>query len=146
MIQNPRNDFHLAMTALAAPAICKPLARQTIQFAQEKCSHISGLTLSDNCSGNEDCPIDILVGLDQYYSIVTSRIIWGKANEPVALSTHFGYVLGEEIRGAPETFIYDGQANYVSATHVLKIDAVTMVKMWHLKSKLSTFMILNCWE
>ena len=54
-----------------------------------------------------------LVGLDQYYSIVTGRIIWGEANEPVALSTHVGCVLGGEIRGAPEPFIYDGQANYV---------------------------------
>ena len=59
IIQNPRNDFHLVMTALAAPAICKPLAKQTIQFAQEKYSHLSGLTLSDNCSGNEDCPINV---------------------------------------------------------------------------------------
>ena len=81
MIQNPWNDFHLVMTALAVPAICKPLARQTIQFAQEKYSHLSGLTLADNyCSGNEDFPIDILVGLDQYYDIVTGRIIQGETN------------------------------------------------------------------
>ena len=78
MIQNPQNDFHLVMTALAVPAICKPLARQTIQFAQEKYSHLSGLTLANNFSGNEDSPIDILVGLDQYYSIVTGRIIRGR--------------------------------------------------------------------
>ena len=123
MIQNPRNDFHLVTTALAVPAICKPLATQTIEFAQEKYSHLSELTLADNCSGNEDSPIDILVGLDQYYSIVTGRIIRGDANEPVALSTHFGYVLGGELRGGPEPFIYDGQTNYVSTTHVLKIDA-----------------------
>ena len=66
------------------------------------------------------------MGLDQYYSIVTGRIIWGEANELVALSTNFGYVLGGEIRSAPEPFIYDGQANYVAATHVLKIDAETI--------------------
>ena len=57
--------------------------------------------------------LSTLVGLYQYYSIVTDRIIWGEANEPVALSTHVGCVLGGEIRGAPEHFIYDGQVNYV---------------------------------
>ena len=77
MIQNRRNDFSLVMSGLAVPAICKHLTRQTIQFAQEKYAHLSGLTLADNCSGNEDSPIDILVGLDQYYDIVTGRIIRG---------------------------------------------------------------------
>ena len=101
MIQNRRNDFSLVMSGLAVPAICKPLARQTIQFAQEKYAHLSGLTRADNCSGNEDSPIDILIGLDQYYNIVTGRIIRGEANEPVAVSTHLGYVLSGEIRGAP---------------------------------------------
>ena len=80
MIQNSWNDIHLVMTALAVVAIYKPLARQTIQFAQEKYSHLSGLILADNCSGNEDFPIDILVGLDQYYDIVTGRIIQGETN------------------------------------------------------------------
>ena len=98
MIQNPKMTFIFnVMAALAVPTICKPLARQTIQFVQEEYSHLSGLTLVDNCSENEDSPIDILVGLDQYYSIVTGRILWGEANELVALSTHFGYVLGGEI-------------------------------------------------
>ena len=62
--------------------------RQTIQFAQEKYAHLFGLTLDDSCSGNEDSPIDILVGLDQYCNIVTGRIILGETNEPVAASTH----------------------------------------------------------
>ena len=44
------------------------------------------------------------------------------------MSTHLGYVLGGEIRGAPQPPSHDGQTNYVSATHVLKIDAEAVSK------------------
>ena len=106
------------------------------------------MTLADNCSGNEDSPIDILVGLDQYYNIVTSRMIQKEANEPVDVSTHLGYVLGGEIRGASKPPSHDGQTNYVSATHFLKIDAETVSKDGEnvALEELSAFMILNMWE
>ena len=128
MIQSCRNDFSIVMSGLAVPAICKSLARQTIHFTQEKYVHLSGLTLTDNCSGNEDSLIDILVGLDQYNNIVTGRIMREETNEPVALSRHLSYVLGGEIRDALQPPSYDSQTNYVSVTHVLKIDVEAVSK------------------
>ena len=44
------------------------------------------------------------------------------------MSTHLGYVLGGEIRGAPQPPFHDDQTNYVSATHVLKIGAEAVSK------------------
>ena len=36
MIQNPRNDFSIVLSALNVPLICAPLQKQSIQFAQSK--------------------------------------------------------------------------------------------------------------
>ena len=123
MIQNPRNDFNIVLSALNVPLICEPLPRQTIQFAQEKYKHLSELILADNCSGDEDSHIDILIGADNYYKIATGRIIRGEPNEPIAMSTCLGYVLIGELPGAPKpTLSNANQVNLVSATHVLRID------------------------
>ena len=124
MIQNPRNDFSIVLSALSVPLICAPLQRQSIQFAQSKHKHLLELTLADNCSGNEDSQIDILIGADNYYKIATGRLIRGEPHEPVALSTHLGYVLTGELSDAPKpTLSSADQVNLVSATHVLRTDA-----------------------
>ena len=120
MIQNPRNDFNIVLSALNVPLICEPLPRETIQYAQEKYKHLSKLILADNCSGDEDSHIDILIGADNYYKIATGRIIWGEPNEPIAMLTCLGYVLIGELPGAPKpTLLNANQVNLVSATHVL---------------------------
>ena len=36
---------------------------------------------------------DILIGTDFYHTFFTDEIIRGKSNEPVALRSHFGWVL-----------------------------------------------------
>ena len=60
----------------------------------------------------------------------------------------FGYLLGGEISCAPKPPSHDGQTNYVSATHVLKIDAVAVSKDGEnvALEELNAFMILNLWE
>ena len=123
MIQNPRNNFNTVLSAINVPLICEPLPRQTIQFAQEKYKHLSELILADNCSGDEDSHIDILMGADNYYKIATGRIIRGEPIEPIAMSTHLGYVLIGELPGAPKPALSNAnQVNLVSAAHVLQID------------------------
>ena len=99
------------------------MQRQSIQFAQSKYKHLSELTLAGNCSGKEDSQIDILIGADNYYKIATGRLIRGEPHEPVALSTHLGYVLTGELSNAPKpTLSITDQVNFVLAMHVLRTD------------------------
>ena len=112
MIQNPRNDFNIVLSALNVPLICESLPK-----------HLSELILADNCSGYEDSHTVILIGADNYYKIATGRIIRGEPNEPIAMSTRLGYVFIGELPGAPKpTLSNANQVNLVSATHVLRIN------------------------
>ena len=71
--------------------ICEPLNNQPITLCKDEYDHLTHLTLADACD-SRDMPIDILIGLDYYWQIVTSEVIQGK-NGPTAVYTRFGWVL-----------------------------------------------------
>ena len=65
--------------------------------------HLANLTLADPPDGEVESKIDILIGVDFYWSFVTDRIIMGKSG-PVAVQTSLGWVLSgrmEKGRGLP---------------------------------------------
>ena len=57
----------------AVPIVCEPLMCQHITFCQNKFKHLSGLTLADPSDGHERLEIDILIGSDQYWSLITGK-------------------------------------------------------------------------
>ena len=63
--------------------------------------HLSELELADT-GGEAD--IDVLVGSDLYWSLVTGRIVRDE-NGPTAIETVFGWVLSGPVDSAPETFV-----------------------------------------
>ena len=59
------------LTLLAIPMICEPLASQPIAFCQNIYEHLSGL--ADSSDGHSRLEVDILVGSDQYWDLITGK-------------------------------------------------------------------------
>jgi len=83
---------NINMTAYSVPVICSPVIKQTVIEAQQKYNHLSNLQLADPITGNENAHIDVLIGSDQYWKLVTGCVIKGEQG-PTAIHTRLGWVL-----------------------------------------------------
>lgn len=80
--------------------------------------------------------IDILIGSDHYWEVVTGRIIRG-ASGPTAVETNFGWVLSGPEEGVAQE---DTAINFTS-THTLRVDAFT--EQQSLEAGLKRFWVLE---
>ena len=64
------------LSAFVVPIICDPLRSQSISEATHRHAHLRGLELADYGTGEDDVEVDILVGSDQYWSLVSGRVVW----------------------------------------------------------------------
>ncbi|MCV6575674.1 MAG: hypothetical protein OIF58_08065, partial [Cohaesibacter sp.] len=110
------NGDDLQLSAFVVPLICDPLQRQSIAKGSNTHAHLKGLKLADDCTGDHDVVVDILVGSDQYWNLVSGRVILGE-DGPTAIQTKLGWVLSGPIHGATQD---DRQQNNLVTTHVLK--------------------------
>ena len=55
----------------AVPTICEPIACQPVSFCQSDFSHLTGIELADSSDGRESMKVDLLIGSDQYWDLVT---------------------------------------------------------------------------
>ena len=86
-IANKNNGESIEITAIGFPTICAPLPAK-VNISEY--SHLDGLELADFNSC--DSSIDILVGADHYWDIVTGDVIHG-GNGPTAVSSKLGWLL-----------------------------------------------------
>ena len=80
------------ITALCFPKICSPL---TTTLDLSRYPHLQGLELSDlNILKGQpvDSNIDILLGADYYFEILTGEIVRGEGG-PIAINSEFGWVI-----------------------------------------------------
>lgn len=108
------------LAAYSVPLICTPVVKQTVQDAQEKYEHLANLKMADPISGYDDAEIDLLIGSDQYWNLVTGCVIKGKSG-PTAIHTRLGWVLSGPME---EDVSQDTRAtvNLVQQTHALRIN------------------------
>ena len=104
------------LSAFAVPLICDPLQGQSIARASLSHSHLRGLKLADDCSGDDDVMVDILVGSDQYWQLVTGRVVRGE-HGPTAIQTKLGWVLSGPLHGDMQN---EHQQSNLVTVHVLK--------------------------
>ena len=76
-------------TLFVVPLICEPLTCQSVVFCRDNFLHLSGLTLADPSDGQEQLEVDILIGSDQYWSLITGETRRGE-NGPVGVQTKLG--------------------------------------------------------
>ena len=74
------------------PTICEPLVGKLISMYVRQHPHLLGLELADFSSTALNMPIDILIGSDYYWQLVTGSICRGTSG-PVAVHTKLGWVL-----------------------------------------------------
>ncbi len=88
-------DDSISISALSYPAICSPLPSK-IDF---DCPHLEGLELADDWA-NPRGSIDILIGSDYYWAIVTGEVVRGDDGRgPTAVNSKLGWLLSGPIDG-----------------------------------------------
>jgi hypothetical protein len=110
----------LNITALVVPTICHPLTSQPINHSQEHYDHLKGLELADTADASDKLEVDVLIGSDLYWSLVTGRVIRGKSG-PIAIRTKVGWVLSGPINNHEVTVNLT-----LTSTRSLKMDTCTL--------------------
>ena len=84
----------MALSLYVDPTICEPLTSQPISACVQQSQALSGLYLADHSDGSGSLPVDMLLGSDYYWSLVTGSVCnvkWG----PTAVHTKLRWVLSE---------------------------------------------------
>ena len=113
---NLRDGSNMQMSFLSVPLICEPLSNQPIALAASSWNRLAPLQLADYSQGDVPLEIDILIGSDQYWKLVTGEMI-NQCNGPTAVRT-LGWVLSGPVEGLSQP---ESSVNLVS-THVLMVD------------------------
>ena len=107
---------------VVVPHICDPVHTCSIDTSDVAYQHLSGLQLADPGTDGNDLQIDLLIGSDHYWRVVTGEIVKGESG-PTAIKTLFGWVLS-----GPSDVCQEGTTiNFISSppSHTLRIDSST---------------------
>ena len=85
---NTRRSVNLIRT----DQICAPIKRGVVPRVFLECPYLSGLDLAEDYTASKSEEIDVLIGLDAYWSLVTGRVRRRKDN-PIAVETILGWML-----------------------------------------------------
>ena len=124
-------------TLFAVPLICEPLTCQSVSFCQENFNHLNGLHLADPSVGSSHLDVDILIGSDQYWELVTGETC-RVASRPDAINTELGWVLSGPV--APS--IQDATATCL-VSHTMCVDGLRKDPQV-LDDRLKSFWELEC--
>jgi len=94
-LQKPGHSERLEITARTLPVICSNLPALV---EPSKYAHLQTLDLADN-SANHQGGIDVLVGSDYYWQIVTGDVVSGESG-PVAVNSIFGWLVSGPINAS----------------------------------------------
>ena len=128
----------LELKLINMPSICEPLTAQPISLCLKKYNHLNHLDLADWSSGVEALHIDVLIGADYYWELVTGKTLRGTEG-PVAVDTRLGWVLSGP---APKAKQSKNSASLLT-THSLHVGALednsqvlnqTLQSFWELES------------
>ena len=74
-----KHDGTIPIIALVVPHICNPISSHPTVQSRECFDHLSELDLADPNESNENLEIDVLIGSDIYWSLVTGRVARGES-------------------------------------------------------------------
>ena len=72
---NLKDGGTLELSLLSVALICEPLSRPPITYVRENLDYVSSLDLADHCCDDQNLDIDILIGCDKYWKLVTGQFI-----------------------------------------------------------------------
>ena len=100
------------------PTICNPLTSQPITASVEANEHFVNLEFADSAEGSAYLPVDMLIGCDHYWDLVTGSICRSEKG-PTAIGTKFGWVLSGPADPDQCRSTHAG----VATTHMLRADS-----------------------
>ena len=108
----------MTLSLFVVPMICEPLIGQPISVCVNQIPHLTGLELADWAGQGSKLEVDVLIGSDYYWDLVTGAVFKG-TNGPTAIHTKLGWILSgpTAVKGPNQC-----STNLVT-THVLRIDA-----------------------
>ena len=102
------------------PTICEPLVRQPIAACIDEHPHLLGLELADFSKSESSLPVDVLIGSDYYWELVTGSVC-RRSSGPTAVLTKLSWVLsGPSAHSEPNQC-----AMNLTVTHVLLVGTVS---------------------
>jgi hypothetical protein len=72
-----RDGYSLKLSALVVPYICGTIVKPSIEDILGRYPHLAPLDLADRTS-SEPMAVDVLIGADQYWSLVSGRVVQGR--------------------------------------------------------------------
>jgi hypothetical protein len=72
-----RDGYPLKLSALVVPYICGTIVKPSIEDILGRYPHLAPLDLADRTS-SEPMAVDVLIGADQYWSLVSGRVVQGR--------------------------------------------------------------------
>ena len=84
-LKNSKEKFEVE--AFCTPFICLPIQRQSSNFAKQNFDYLKKLELANSKSKND---INLLIGSDFYWLLVTGNVKFWNPREPVGVETKFG--------------------------------------------------------
>ena len=142
-VKNKLNENFVFIEALCVPFICAPLTKQNIKIAKENHAHLRNIYLADYSDGTIDSPVDVLVGVDYYFSFMSGRVVKGDCSSgPVAMESILGWVVG----GCLLNRSGESNSSNVNTTHVMRIHSENVNKNIDLRDELSKFWTIESVE
>ena len=124
---------------VVVPYICDPVSAQPIDTSQASYAHLAGLELADSGDIGSSLEIDLLIGSDHYWKVVTGRVVKCDGG-PTAIETRLGWVLSGPAEGLHQEVVTNLTSTLSS--HMLRIDSATesdsldagLRRFWELES------------
>ena len=128
------NSGCVELRLLSVEHICEPIYNSSIDLDQYP--YLKQLNLAFDSFNDVPLEIDILLGSDQYWNIMTGEVIRVQ-NGPTALDTQFGWVLS-----GPVILRQHSENEIALVTHVLRVDSVpecrvldrTLREFWNIEA------------
>ena len=108
----------IELNLLTVPLICESVSCQPVSICQTNFEHLKGIDLADSSDGHTHMKIDVLIGSDLYWELVTGQVRRGSAG-PVAIHTKLGWVLS----GVTSPSVA-ATASACLVTHTLRVDGL----------------------
>ena len=108
----------MVLSLHVVPTICEPLSYQPVTASIKTHDQLMSLDLADSAEVNARLPVDVLIGCDHYWELVTGSV---RRNErgPTAIHTKLGWVLC----GPTDTPLVEHTSSCTVTTHSLRADS-----------------------
>ena len=119
---NANSGDPLVLPMVVVPCICDPVCVQPIDTSQASYGHLAGLELAHSGDIGSRLEIDILIGSDHYWKLVTGWVV-KQDGGPTAIETHLGWVLSGPAKGLHQETVINLISTHSS--HMLRVDSIT---------------------